>query len=91
MVTEIVAAFDERLRDLGLGAFAPRFATYSWTTFGRFAFSSGYVPGQGSDAEFVRDVVVVILGAHLAPEDHAAPGDVKDSVGRSSCGRVSNP
>ncbi|CAE7304283.1 unnamed protein product [Symbiodinium sp. CCMP2592] len=39
-----------------------------WGTFANFAFSTSFIPGQGEDSVFVRDVVVAVLGS----SDHAS-------------------
>ena len=50
------------LLDVDVDAMAAR----GWRTFATFAFASSYVPGQGPDEAFRREVVEVVLGA----QDH---------------------
>ena len=54
--------FEERVNELELGAHFARMTELGWTTHGRFAFSSDYVPGSGDSSQFVSDVVIPVLG-----------------------------
>ena len=64
-IVDSEAEFFARFKELGLGGFEDNFRKEGWTTFGRFAFSCDYVPGQDS-SNF--DKVVSLKG--LGAEDH---------------------
>ena len=62
-VLESSAAFESRLQELGLSELLPKFNERGWSTFGRFAFATTYVPHQSDDSKFASDVL-----AHLLPD-----------------------
>ena len=62
------ACFEERVNELELGAHLARLFELGWTTHGRFAFSSDYVPGSGDSTQFNLDVVIPVLGRDDHPD-----------------------
>jgi hypothetical protein len=65
------ACFEQRVRELELEQCLPRLRELNWTTHGKFAFSSDFVPGAGDGGMFVRDVVVPALGRDDHPDKYA--------------------
>ena len=73
-VIDSAACFEERLNDLSLGSLAASFNHAGWTTFGTFATSSSWVPGQPSGYEtFKTDVVERLTGNR----DHETAGALR--------------
>ena len=64
------ATFEVRVQELELSQHLPRLREQGWTTFGKFAFSSDYIPGAGDTAVFTRDVVVPTLGREDHPDKY---------------------
>ena len=52
----------QRVGDIGLGEFWPKFQAAGLNTFGNLAFASAYVPGSGDETSFENDVILPILG-----------------------------
>lgn len=56
------AAFHDALKERNLLGKKVKFENEGWTTFGRFAMSSDYVPGSGDPAVLHKIVVEPVLG-----------------------------
>ncbi|CAE7029855.1 unnamed protein product [Symbiodinium sp. CCMP2592] len=68
-VVDSEAVFEARCAKVGLSsATIAALKGKGWGTFANFAFSTSFIPGQGEDSVFVRDVVVAVLGS----SDHAS-------------------
>ena len=62
MSLDSTAVFSERVASLRLTAHAERFEAAGWHSYADLAFSTPYVPGQGDDERFLKDVVEKGLG-----------------------------
>jgi hypothetical protein len=63
MAIESSAVFKSRATAMGLvQADIDALEAKGWSSFSTFAFASSYIPGQGDDSAFKRDVVAAILG-----------------------------
>ena len=65
---ESEAEFLNRLEELGLAAEQDVFVAKGWATFGKFAFSTSYVPGTPDDQRYVEDVLIPVLGDRAHPK-----------------------
>ena len=57
MAEHSVAYFKDACIQNGLADLYDKMVRFGWSTLGRYAFSSGYVPGQLDDSAFVKGVV----------------------------------
>lgn len=58
------AFFDSRMAAIGIeNVVRIAMRAKGWSTIGSFAYSCGWMPGQGSDDVFVNSVLVALLGA----------------------------
>jgi hypothetical protein len=62
MALDSKAVFEARIKELGLQDVASAIVGEGWTTFGAFAFSCSYTPGNVDDSSFVSDVIQPVLG-----------------------------
>ena len=62
MSLDSTAVFSERVASLRLTAHTERFEAAGWHSYADLAFSTPYVPGQGDDERFLKDVVEKGLG-----------------------------
>ena len=67
MALDSAAAFQCRLKDLGLDGYSAAFAAKGWDTFGTFGFSTGYMPGSGGDDKLMDGVIRPLLGDQHHP------------------------
>jgi hypothetical protein len=70
-IVDSEVCFEQRVRELELDAHLPRLRELNWSTHGKFAFASDFVPGTGDSAVFVRDVVVPALARDDHPDRYA--------------------
>ena len=71
MAEKSIAYFKESCIECGVGDLHAKMGTFGWTTLGKFAFSSNYVPGSSDDSSFITRVVKR-LG--VDPDDARADG-----------------
>ena len=63
MAFDSTAAFANRITELGLARHVDRFVAAKWTTFGKLAFATEYIPGPGADEnKFKEDIARKGLG-----------------------------
>ena len=56
------AVFEKRLTELGVPELLAKFQELGWDSFGKFAFATDYVVGQGDPKRFDEEIVQPILG-----------------------------
>jgi hypothetical protein len=71
MAEKSIAYFKESCIECGVGDLHTKMVALGWTTLGKFAFSSAYVPGTADETPFVNRVVKR-LG--VDPEDPRVDG-----------------
>ena len=57
MAEHSVPFFKNACMENGLADLYEKMVTFGWKTLGKYAFSSGYVPGQIDDSAFMKGVV----------------------------------
>ena len=57
MAEHSVPFFKDACLQNGLADLYDKMVTFGWKTLGKYAFSSGYVPGQIDDSAFMKGVV----------------------------------
>ena len=57
MAEHSVPFFKNACMENGLAEIYDKMVRFGWTTLGKYAFSSGYVPGQLDDSAFIKGVV----------------------------------
>ena len=71
---DLTSAFKERVEELELIDYWPKFVRLGWVTMAKFAFSTDYLPGDGEE-KFMSKIVVKILGEDA--DDHPSKGDIR--------------
>ena len=71
MAEHSVPFFKDACMQNGLADLYEKMVTFGWSTLGKYAFSSGYVPGQLDDSAFMKGVVT---RCGLTPDDPRVSG-----------------